>query len=165
MTRLLGLVPTHSNFKPHTIEYSQQRLFTRAFALSKSGHNWNEALKQGPWDVGFDKSYITTGGIQAPPYAFLRDGKFQLKDLRNVTHWDEGSYRTKSGYSEILFSGDGASGWDSSEYNMILVNETKEFIQNHVQERPDDPFFTYVALGECIYCNNFYQHFITIIKS
>ena len=30
---------------------------------------------------------------------------------------------------------------------MILVNETESFVEHHLIKRPDDPFFTYVALG------------------
>jgi hypothetical protein len=30
---------------------------------------------------------------------------------------------------------------------MILVNETIAFVDNHLDDKPDDPFFAYVALG------------------
>jgi len=37
--------------------------------------------------------------------------------------------------------------WDSAAYNMIVVNETISFIDNHLENRADNPFFAYVALG------------------
>ena len=46
-------------------------------------------------------------------------------------------------------AGEGDPNWDSTAYNMILVNETTKFIDDHLDNRlnADDPFFTYVALG------------------
>jgi hypothetical protein len=43
--------------------------------------------------------------------------------------------------------GEGCVDWDSTAYNMILVNETATFIDKHLETRPNDPFFAYVALG------------------
>lgn len=115
--------------------------------LSEVGHEWNRQLQQGPWHIGFQESYITTGGIQAPPYAFLRNGKFQSKDLNNIRYWGEGKYSMSQGFSSIIKGGEGAADWDSSAYNMILVNETEDFLNRHLEQNADTPFFTYVALG------------------
>ena len=43
--------------------------------------------------------------------------------------------------------GEGGPSWDSSAYDMILVNKTRAFIDDHLANRPNDPFFAYVALG------------------
>ena len=51
------------------------------------------------------------------------------------------------GSSIIPRDGDGASNWDSTAYNMILVNETARFLDDHLEIRAEDPFFAYVALG------------------
>lgn len=61
--------------------------------------------------------------------------------------WNIGTYSMPSGISHIINKGEGDTYWDSTAYNMILVNETKAFLDNHVAHRGDDPFFTYVALG------------------
>lgn len=84
---------------------------------------------------------------QAPPYAFLRNGRFEDKDLRNITVWEAGNYVTPNGMSTILKSGDGAPDWESTQYNQIVVNETKAFVEEQIELRPEQPFFTYVALG------------------
>ena len=51
------------------------------------------------------------------------------------------------GESIILKQGEGSLSWDSTAYNMILVNETERFLDEHIQNRIEDPFFAYVALG------------------
>ena len=53
------------------------------------------------------------------------------------------------GKSKIRFKGEGDKGWDSTAYNMILVNETTQFIDAHIQSdtASNRPFFAYVALG------------------
>jgi len=51
------------------------------------------------------------------------------------------------GSSMIPSDGDGSSDWDSTAYNMILVNETARFLDDHEKNRAEDPFFAYVALG------------------
>ena len=77
----------------------------------------------------------------------MKNGKFLDDDLQNVTFWEKGRYLTSNGESEIAIAGDGAADWDSTQYNMILVNKTNTFIKYHLQKMPGKPFFTYVALG------------------
>ena len=76
---------------------------------------------------------------------FLRDGKFE--GLSNSTKWSPGTYSMPFGQSIIPRPADGAPGWDSTAYNMLLVNETARFIDDHLENRAEDPFFAYVALG------------------
>ena len=51
------------------------------------------------------------------------------------------------GESIIPYEGEGSNNWDSTAYNMILVNETEQFLDRHLNEHPDKPFFSYVALS------------------
>lgn len=53
---------------------------------------------------------------------------------------DEGDYPMQHGMSTILEKGEGSIDWDSTAYNMILVNETEAFIDGHLSQRTDDPF-------------------------
>lgn len=109
--------------------------------------DWNYPLIQGPQDIGFDESYFTIGGIQAPPYSFFRDG-YLTTNASEVTYWEEGSeHNMTCGLSKIAHGGEGDANWDSTAYNMIIVNETTKFIDNHLIENSSQPFFTYVALG------------------
>jgi Arylsulfatase A and related enzymes len=123
-------------------------VYNYSFALSDSKHNWSQALIDGPQDIGFDESFMTCGGIQAPPYSFFRNG-FLTTKKRDVVYWDKFSqHDMPNGISMIgKHGGEGDLNWDSSAYNMILVNETARFIDDHMKKRPNDPFFAYVALG------------------
>jgi arylsulfatase A-like enzyme len=123
-------------------------LYNFTHPLTHPMHDWSQALIDGPPDVGFDSSFITTGGIQTPPYSFFRDG-FLSTEQENVVYW--GTYSEHDmllGRSIIgKQGGEGSNDWDSTAYNMILVNETIAFVDNHLDDKPDDPFFAYVALG------------------
>ena len=111
-------------------------------------HNWTKPVEQGPSDIGFNHSYVSSGGIQNPPYLFLRNSKIEQRDLENVRVWKKGSYGMPHGVSKIKAPGEGTNSWDSTAYNMILVNETEQFLDMHISENEEDaPFFTYVALG------------------
>ncbi len=67
--------------------------------------------------------------------------------MDDIIFWDKGNYSAALGQSYIKTSGEGESEWDSTAYNMKLVNETEDFLDAHMLSRPDDPFFAYVALG------------------
>jgi len=117
---------------------------TTAALLTTPRNNWTKPLPEGPQTFGFDYSMVTDKGIQSNPYAFFRDGYLTPG---SVKYWTEGVYDAEFGQSSILVAGQGHQDWDSSAYNMILVNETKDFLDEHFATRPDDPFFAYVALG------------------
>lgn len=116
--------------------------------LTSTDHDWTMPLIGGAHEIGFDESFITTSGIQNHPYTFFRDGYVQTNPT-DAVFWRGGRYRKNHGVSVIQprFEGEGDADWDSSAYNQILVNETERFIDSHMQNRPDDPMFMYVALG------------------
>lgn len=118
--------------------------------LTAPTHDWTQGLIDGPNDIGFDTSVMTVGGIQQDPYVFFKDG-FLTIDPADAIYWKSGRYQLPNGVSKInrgaKFEGEGAVDWDSTTFNMILVNETTTFIENHLETKADDPFFAYVALG------------------
>ena len=115
-------------------------------ALTHPEHDWSLPLIEGAQDIGFDRSYITPGGIQQPPYSFFRDG-YLTTNSSDIIYWDRGSYNTTHGTTNIKEHGEGSVHWDSTAYNMILVNETASFIDDHLEIKPEDPFFVYCTLG------------------
>jgi hypothetical protein len=123
-------------------------LYNFSHSLTHPMHDWSQALIDGPTDIGFDSSFITIGGIQAPPYSFFRDG-FLTTEQENVMYWGTDSEHDMPHGRSIIgkHGGEGSKDWDSTAYNMILVNETIAFVDNHLDDKPDDPFFAYVALG------------------
>jgi len=133
-----GKVPVKQGFR-----------FNETNLLTFEGHNWNKPLIGGPQDIGFKHSYISTGGIQEEPYAFFRNGYLTI-NTKDAVFWKPGFYDMPMGTSRISDSsmgGEGDADWDSSAYNQIVVNETMQFIDSHLQEMSDDPMFMYVALG------------------
>jgi len=115
--------------------------------LSDDGHDWNnQPLFDGPQDIGFERSYMTDQGIQGGPYSWFRNGYLEGRD--EVMTWQVGDHVTASGgTSKILKPDEGVASWDSTLYNQILVKETEEFMEEHLQKRPSDLMFMYVALG------------------
>ena len=116
--------------------------------ITGQDHDWSKPFVGGPQDIGFAESYITPSGIQGDPYAFFDNGYLEM-DPSDAIFWNKGSYDMPHGVSEIPSKnpGEGSPDWDSTAYNQILVNKTADFIDSHLENRPDDPMFMYVALG------------------
>jgi len=71
-------------------------------------------------------------------------------DREEAKWWTEGSYNTSYGTSIIIDGrkeGEGNPDWDASTYDMVLVNETKDFIERHLEESANRPFFAYIGFG------------------
>ena len=114
--------------------------------LTSNELDWTKPLqKGGPTDLGFESSLMSLSGIQDGPYLFLRDGKFE--DLSNIKNWKAGTYSMPEGSSIVPRPSEGSFEWDSTAFNMIQVNETARFLDDHIKNRPNDPFFAYIALG------------------
>lgn len=115
--------------------------------LSSDSHDWAYPLGEGPNDIGFNTSYFSAEGIQRPPYSFFRNGFLDMAK-GSEKYWVKGKYAMPLGQSHIIRDGEGSRDWDSTAYNMALVNETESFIQKHLEDKSsDEPFFAYVALG------------------
>jgi len=112
--------------------------------LSNSKHDFESPVVLGARFLGFDSSLISFSGIQGPPYAFFRN---DYLDTNSIKFWREGKYNMTHGTSVIGKKGEGASDWDSTSYDMTLVNETRDFLDDHMKNRADDPFFLYFATG------------------
>jgi len=117
--------------------------------LSSSRHDWTRPVMQGARHLGFESSYITYEGIQGSPYTFFRNDFLATNEVK---YWEEGNYTMPHGKSMISKAGQGTPKWDSTAYNMILVNETERFLDRFLDRRKKNPgmgipFFSYVALG------------------
>jgi hypothetical protein len=138
---ILGKVPQSAGFKPPDKFYVDKKTIIRF-----EGHDWTKPLEAGPTDIGFHSSYITTGGIQNPPYVFFRDSMLE-SDPTDMFFYHAHNYSSAEGTTWIKTSGEGDRHWDSSAYNKIIFNETEAFLEDHVTNHAQDPFFAYVALG------------------
>ena len=93
-----GIIPTIDEFSPGKIGADKKTL------LRDIRHDWTKAFEGGPSDIGFDTSYISTGGIQNPPYAFYRNSKLEA-NLEDIIFWQPGNYSMPSGISRIKSKG------------------------------------------------------------
>lgn len=118
--------------------------------LTNRFHNWSLPLDGGPNDIGFDYSAMVPEGVARAPFAFIRNN-YLVPDESEIVYWNPGTYDMPHGKSTIMgegLEGDGDQNWDSTAFNMIVVNETIAFLDQHMQtQHPDTPFFSYVALG------------------
>ena len=137
-----GKIPPNGFNKTNNSNYNDRHLITA------DGHNWSLPLIEGPGDIGFDESYITLEGIQRWPYSFFRNDMLEINP-NDAKFWKSGPHQTSLGTSIISKNrgGEGDPNWDSSAYDMILVNETSKFIDTHLASESNKPFFAYVALG------------------
>ena len=136
-------VPVIDGFIPESKKLKKKKKITM---LTDKNHNWTLPLEGGPGDVGFQYSYMSPAGIQSVPFAFFRNDYLSSKEYRL---WYPGSYAMPHGISMILDGryGEGAADWDSTAYNMIVVNETIGFLDHHMESQASNPFFAYVALS------------------
>merc|ERR1712232_445423 len=111
--------------------------------ITEPQHNWVMPLIQGPKSIGFHESLISLSGIQAAPYNFFRNDLLDF-DRKDTRWWWKGSSNALYGTSIINRPGEGDPGWDASAYDMILVNETKDFIERHLKKNAKKPFFAYI---------------------
>jgi arylsulfatase A-like enzyme len=116
--------------------------------LTNPAHDWSQPLIEGPSDIGFNTSHIALEGIQSSPYSFFHSD-ILTTSIEDVVWWNAGEYKKALGTSIINpgHEGEGDQNWDSSAFDMIVVNETKAFIEQHLSNQPEDPFFAHVALG------------------
>jgi len=119
------------------------------YLFSTKGHDWSLPIIDGAGSIGFEKSYITMGGVGNPPYSFIRDDMMTTKP-EEAKYWSSGPhYNLAHGTSWIGKNqpGEGDPNWETSAHDMIVVSETRAFIEDHLKNRADDPFFAYVSLG------------------
>ena len=59
-----GKVPTHANFETFNKDKQTLNKSAKQYVMSTSGHDLTKRFGGSPKEIGFDKSYITVGGIQ-----------------------------------------------------------------------------------------------------
>ena len=97
--------------------------------ITSEDHDWTQPLINGPQDVGFDYSFITSSGIQNQPYSFFRDG-FLTTNVSDAVWWT--GIRNHTMRHLASHQGEGDPEWDSSKYNQILVNRTEAFCDDYL---------------------------------
>ena len=106
--------------------------------------DFSRKWKDGPSDLGFDFTYSLPQGIQGPPYIAFRNGMLDGAP-EDLIEWTPGVY----GSSEIPTKGFGFKHWNSSEAGPHLIREATAFIDRHVKDNSDTPFFMHYCTESC----------------
>ena len=86
----------------------------------------------------FDEGWIN----QLQLFNLLSETIF-IHDISEVKHWSEGNHSMPHGISMIKIKGEANVNWDSTAYNMILVNE---WLEAHFVVVPNALMFPIVLL-------------------
>ncbi len=106
------------------------------WGLDESGAvDFNEPLRYGPNDVGFDESFIIAGSLDMIPYAFYRDHR----PTAALTNRQE-----PLTFPRFIRAGPRAEDFDPRNVLDRITREAVSFIENSATD--DAPFFLYVPL-------------------
>lgn len=97
--------------------------------------DYEQPLKIGPNDFGFDYSFILPGSLDMYPYVFAKQGRFQ------------GEVTARKGWSAFNRVGPAAEDFEDFKVLDTFAGEAEAFIQRNADSaRNGSPFFLYVAL-------------------
>jgi len=110
------------------------------FTSEESSIDFTRALDNGPLDVGFEAFFGTAGcSTSDPPYCFI-EGRHTV-GVPSIPSPDD--LNQTPGFHPGLMVED----WDEERVDVRHVERAIEFIDRHRSERPDDPFFLYLAIS------------------
>jgi arylsulfatase A len=96
-TAVFGKWHLGAKIPPNGIQTAGKKL---NYLITEKGHDWTMPLMQGPGHLGFDRSHISIGGIQAPPYTFFHDD-YLTTTPSDAKYWNSGSHPMPHGESII----------------------------------------------------------------
>jgi arylsulfatase A len=98
-----------------------------------SNVDYEHRLSRGPVDHGFDYFWGIAGSLDMQPYCFIEnDHTVGIPD------------REKSPYTPQQRKGLMTEGWRDDEVDTTFARKATEWLENHVQSDPDQPFFLYL---------------------
>ncbi|MFT7033953.1 MAG: arylsulfatase A [Cyclobacteriaceae bacterium] len=102
--------------------------------------DFSKPVSGGPEDLGFDYSFITLGcSTSDPPYVFI-ENSYPVA-IPSVMPPDE--YIGLPGFMTGLMDPE----WSQEEVDPIFTGKGIDFIDDHLENYPDKPFFLYLALS------------------
>ncbi len=102
--------------------------------------DFTKPLRGGPTDAGFDYFFGTAGcSTSDPPYCFIENDR--TVGVPTVASTDD-LHKLPGFYPGLM-----AEDWSEEEVDATHVEKAIEFIDRHVAERTEDPFFLYLALS------------------
>ncbi len=119
----LGLKWPTSNYQP--IKNSRGKIPNIDFSKS---------IKQGPISLGFDYFFGISGSLDMIPYCFIEnDRTVGIPNLQKEPLYQQ--------QREGLM----VPGWKDEEVDIKFTQKSIQFIQDHVKNRPEQPFFLYLC--------------------
>lgn len=96
----------------------------------------------GPADLGFDYSYIIPASLDIAPYCYIENQQPEALPSDSV----RGEDRSEAYDKGFWRGGPAAPGFDHRQVLPRLTDKAVAFIQEHHQQRPEQPFFLYFPL-------------------
>jgi arylsulfatase A-like enzyme len=110
------------------------------FRENEENIDFTKPVSGGPSDLGFDYSFITSGcSTSDPPYVFIENDL----PVAIPTKLPPEEYIGLPGFVTGLMDPE----WSEEEVDPIFTRKGIEFIERHLQESPETPFFLYLALS------------------
>ncbi|WP_062105884.1 sulfatase family protein [Bacillus niameyensis] len=106
---------------------------------SKDGDeiNFEEPIKHGPLQVGFDYYYGISASLDMPPYCFIEnDRSVGIPSIEKYPM--DFSQRGRGGLM--------TPGWEDKKVNKVHTQKATEWIKRHIEKSSEQPFFMYLAL-------------------
>ncbi len=105
--------------------------------------DYSRAIPDGPIHRGFDRFY---GTVSCPAtdwlYAYIEGDRIPVPP----TKWLDKSKLPKHPYGNDCRRGMVADDFKHEEVDLVFLDKSKEFLEQHIQNAPDKPFFLYHAM-------------------
>jgi arylsulfatase A len=100
---------------------------------AKKPTDFSMPLRPGPLDVGFDYFFGIPASLDMPPYCFVEND--QTVGELSVE---------KNPYNTLQRKGPMVPGWKDEEVGPTFTKKATQFIERHVQNNKENPFFLYM---------------------
>ncbi|MBT3272963.1 MAG: arylsulfatase [Spirochaetales bacterium] len=112
----------------------------RGYTQIEKDMDFSRTLDGGPTELGFDYFFGTAGcSTSDPPYCFIENNK--TESIPSMDSPEE--FHGLPGF----FPGVMADDWSETDVDKRHVEKAVEFIDNHIESKPEDPFFLYLAIS------------------
>ncbi len=114
--------------------------YSGVFKENEENIDFTKPVSGGPNDLGFDYSFITLGcSTSDNPYCFIEDQKTVGIPSEMLSE----KWIGKPGVVTARMAPD----WSMEDVDPIFTRKAIKFIENHMEENQDKPFFLYLALS------------------
>ena len=105
-----------------------------AWSVNGFDLEYDQPLRGGPVDLGFDSYYGIAGSLDMPPYCFIENDRVVGTPDREKEHY---YHQQRQGLQ--------VADWRDEAVDVTFAAKSVEFIETHVAHTPEQPFFLYLA--------------------